>query len=288
MQTRRVELVTAIANWTRSPVTTALGASTLAELAPGRYRFGLGAIPPSWSQDWHGLDGSHPVERMRDFVAAVRAAWTSGPGRPAAHEGPFYSFRDYERPTEPAHGPIPLYLAGNRPRMIELAGEVADGAIFAFLHSAEWLREVGLPTVERGLARAGRSRSSFDVGHIVFCAVAGSEAEAYDLLRPGLAFHFPRFRDILADHGFADELHGAVSDRAVEAMCIAGTPQQVRDKLRRYEGIVDWPCLMPPLGLPPAVSREQVRRIIDAFRQPAAAVAPAAPAAAQAPPAPAS
>ncbi len=71
-------------------------------------------------------------------------------------------------------------------------------------------------------------------------------------------------------------------------MCIAGTPQQVRDKLRRYEGIVDWPCLMPPLGLPPEVSREQVRRIIDAFRQPPGAVALAAPRAPAAPQAPAS
>lgn len=262
-----MELVTAIANWTRSPVTTALGASTLAELAPGRYRFGLGVIPPSWTRDWHGLDGTSPVERMRDFAGAVRAAWASGPGRPASHDGPFYRFAGYERPVEGQHGPIPLYLAGNRPRMIELAGEIADGAIFAFLHPAEWLRDTGVPLIERGLAAAGRPRSAIDVGHVVLCAVAGSEAEAYDLLRPGLAFHFPHFRDILAGHGFEAGPAGFVDDGVVEAMCIAGTPQQVRRKLRRYEGIVDWACLMPPVGLPPDVSREQVRRIIDAFRQ---------------------
>jgi alkanesulfonate monooxygenase SsuD/methylene tetrahydromethanopterin reductase-like flavin-dependent oxidoreductase (luciferase family) len=252
-RTSTVELFSAVVTPSRSPVTTALGAATVAELAPGRYRLGLGALARRWSESWHDLDGARPVERMRDFAAAVRAAWQGAPGRPATHSGPFYRIPSYERPTPPPEEEIPLYLAANRPRMIELAGEIADGAIFAFLHPADWLRT-------RGRELLGRAGRTVDVGLVLFCAVGDSTAAARDLLRPGLEFHMPNARDVFAGHGFEH-----VSDRMIDTLCLAGTPEEARAQLRRYDGAVDWVCLMPPMGLAPEVSREQVLWIMETF-----------------------
>jgi alkanesulfonate monooxygenase SsuD/methylene tetrahydromethanopterin reductase-like flavin-dependent oxidoreductase (luciferase family) len=262
-RTSRVEIVSAIATWTRTPVATALAATTSAELSAGRYRLGLGAIPRSWSEDWHGIPYDDPVARMRDYVAAVRVAWRSGPGQAVDYHGTHYSFTGYARPSQPPEEPIPLYLGASRERMTELAGELADGIILSSILPASFLREVSWPALERGLARSGRERAELDVGSVVFCAVDDDVAAARDLMRACVALHAARFPDLSARAGFEEETGliaravaagehnhaaAAVSDAMVEAMAVVGSADDVRQKLTRYEGLVDWPVLMPPVG----------------------------------------
>jgi alkanesulfonate monooxygenase SsuD/methylene tetrahydromethanopterin reductase-like flavin-dependent oxidoreductase (luciferase family) len=281
-RTRAAELMTSITTWTRTPLTTALAVATLAELSGGRYRLGLGAMPRAWSERWHDVDSSRPVERMRDFIAAIRAVQDAKPGLSVDHEGPFYRVRGYEPISQRTPARVPLYLGATRPRMAELAGEVADGVAFNAIHSVPWLRDVMSPALVAGLDRAGRRRRDFDAGILLYCAIADDEARAFDLARPGLAFYFavPYFADVLRHHGWDKELErgrealarrdvvGAtreVSDDMVEAMTIAGTPRQVREKLRRYETHVDWVELVTPLENPPEVTRELTARILSTF-----------------------
>ena len=279
-RTTRVEIVSAIATWTRTPVAAALAATTSAELSGDRYRLGLGAIPRSWSEDWHGIPYTDPVERMRDYVGAIRAAWRSRPGEPVDYAGSHYSFTGYQRPAPPSGVPIPLYLGASRRRMTELAGEIADGIVLSSLTTLRLLHELAWPALERGFARAGRTRESFEVGSVVFSAISDDPDEARDLMRLCVAHHAARFPDLTVKAGFAGALEAigpavaagdhvtaaaAVSDEMVEEIAVVGTPAQVRDKLVRYEGLVDWPVLMPPIGLPPEVSRAQIERIIDTF-----------------------
>ena len=205
-RTTRVEIVSAIATWTRTPVAAALAATTSAELSDGRYRLGLGAIPRTWSEDWHGIEYGDPVERMRDYVAAIRVAWSSRPGAPAHHEGPYYRFHGYERPSPPPAAPIPVYLGASRERMTELAGEVADGVVFSSILPVAWLSDVSWPALERGFERAGRLRESFDAGSVVFCAIADTTEAARDRMRLCVAHHAVRFPDITRRAGFEAEL----------------------------------------------------------------------------------
>ena len=88
--TSRAELFTSVVGWTRTPVTAALAATTLQDLSRGRYRLGLGTMPREWSEGWHDVEYSRPVSRMRDYVAAIRAAWSARPGEPVDHTGPYY------------------------------------------------------------------------------------------------------------------------------------------------------------------------------------------------------
>lgn len=281
-RTRTAELVTTVTTWTRTPVTTALGAATLAELSGGRYRIGLGAMPSRWNERWHDIDPSRPVERMRDFVAAVRAVLRSEPGHPIDHDGPFYRIRGYEPPSAMTRISVPLYIGATRRRMTELAGEIADGVVFNAVHSVDWLRDVAWPALRSGLDRAGRRRTDLDAGLLVYCAIDEDEERAFDLARPALAFYFgvPYFAHVLRHHGWSDALERgrealarndraaaarAVSDDMVEAMTIAGTPRDVRAKLARYEDQVDWIVLTTPLGNAPDVTREMTARILSTF-----------------------
>lgn len=287
--TARATIVSGIATWTRTPVTAAHAAKTIANISGGRYRLGLGPMPKAWSEDWHGVDYARPVERMRDYVGAIRAALAAGPAAPATHEGAFYAIRNFTgKPMVPEHE-VPIDLAATRPRMTELAGEIADGVLFNTMASPEWLARDGGDALARGLERGGRSRRDLTVGVLRICTVDDDPARAYDLARPGLAFYWgiPYFADALRFHGFDEELAAAdalarreastgfdwaarvaaVSDRMVRTMCIAGTPEQVRLRVRDYEGHCDWLELAGSVGNPPDVAREQTARIIETFRR---------------------
>lgn len=287
-RTRVAELVTAVATWTRTPVTTALAAATLTELSGGRWRAGLGAMPRRWNEGWHDIDPSRPVDRMRDFVAAVRAVLAAGPGGTVDHDGPFYRIHGYARPAGQRPVRVPLYVGATRRSMTELAGEVADGVVFNVVHSLAWLREIGAPALQAGLDRAGRKRSDFDIGLLAYCAIDDDEGRAFDLARSALAFYFelPYFAELLRKSGWTEQLERgraavarhdaaaaarAVTDDMVDAMAIAGTPRTVRAKLARYEGQVDWVVLTTPIGNAPDVTRGLTARILSTFATPPAA-----------------
>ncbi|MCY4086230.1 MAG: LLM class flavin-dependent oxidoreductase [Actinomycetia bacterium] len=273
------DLFTSIAGWTRTPVATALGALTASELCSGRFRLGLGPMPKVWSEQWHGVDYSQPVVRMREFVSAVRAACRSRATAPAEHAGRLYSFAGYTRPSVTPQRPVPIYLGATRPGMTHLAGEIADGLIANAVHSVAWLRDVQLPALEAGLEAAGRAREGVDVGALVICAIDDDRDGAVELVRRAISFYFvaPYFRDLLVEHGFTRDLEQgqaafkagareaaarAVSDELVETVALCGTGSEVRRKLERYVGLVDWLMLSPPIGHVPEIARVQMERIV--------------------------
>ena len=281
-RTSRIRVASTVATWTRTPVTTAVGAAALDELSGGRFVLGLGTMPKEWSEGWHDVSYERPVERMRDFVATIRACWAATPEQPVERDGPFYRVHGYAPLGVRPARPIPIYLGTTRMRMTELAGEIADGVCINHLNSVSWLQERALPALAAGLARAGRDRSALAVGLAVYCALADSEAAAFELIRPTLAFYFPvpYFADLLRHLGYDDELArgqaamaagdipgaiGCISDEIIDTIAVAGTPAQARAKLRRYDGLVDWVELMAPLGHPPAVTRGQIEAQIATF-----------------------
>ncbi|MCY4025806.1 MAG: LLM class flavin-dependent oxidoreductase [Acidobacteria bacterium] len=277
-RTKRVELVTSVVHWTRTPVTFALGASTLAALSGGRFRMGLGTSPRNVSERWYDISYERPVERLRDLAAAIRAAWAASPGSPVSYEGPFYRISSYEHQL-PDWAPVPLYFGVTRPGAIELAGEVGDGVVFNLMLSLDWLIGHALPALDRGLVLGGRTRGDIDVGALAIAAVSDDPDEARELARPGIGFYFsvPYLAPLLDFHGFGEELErgsaawaardeagmtAAVTNRMVDALSLAGTPEQIAHKLEHYAEHMDFVELMPPLGHPREVTIEQTQRII--------------------------
>jgi alkanesulfonate monooxygenase SsuD/methylene tetrahydromethanopterin reductase-like flavin-dependent oxidoreductase (luciferase family) len=277
MRTRRAELVSGIVNWTRTPVTTALGAATMASLAPGRYRLGLGAMARTWSEDWHEIDAARPVARMRDYIAAIRSALSARPDSPATYEGSYYRHRNYMPLGGVPDSPIPIQLGATRPHMVELGAELCNGLVLHSMLTVERLRTSVTDAINAGLRRSGRSREEIDVGMHFYSAVADDEEAAFAMLRPTLALHMLAYTDVLQEEGFAAEMErlsraaargdreamlAAVSDELIDNVAVAGTARQVKTKLRRYEELIDWPVFMPPADLDPEPSRAQVERMI--------------------------
>jgi len=263
--TQRLELMTSIAvAFARNPMLLAQMGHDLNAYSKGRFILGLGSqikphIAKRFSMPW-----SHPAARMREFILAMRAVWDCWyGGKPLQFRGEFYNhtlMTPMFTPTNTQHGAPRVFLAAVGPLMTEVAGEVADGLIAHGFTTERYLREVTLPAVEMGLAKAGRSRASFAISCPVF-VVTGADERSWQASRDGvckqIAFYgsTPAYRGVLELHGWGplqtelnrlsklgrwDEMGGLIDDRILDAFAVVAEPDQVAHKLKqRYAGAID-------------------------------------------------
>ena len=185
----------------------------LQDLSGGRFTLGLGTQVRAHVERRYGVPWTRPAARMREYVLALRAIWSAWEtGEPLHFEGEFSSHTLMPpafRPRPQPHGAPPVWLAAVRERMIEVAGEVADGLLVHPLQSPRYLEEVVRPALARGAARAGRDPSAIGVSVAQLVATTPAELEA---VRARVAFYgsTPGYRHVLALHGLDDlfgELH---------------------------------------------------------------------------------
>lgn len=283
--TSRIQLCLGIAlAFTRSPLITALTALDLDELSGGRFTLGLGSGVQRLNEDWHNVPFGKAVPHLRETVALVRLLMAQAHrGEPIAFQGDYYqvNIRGYRRPYKPVRERLPIILAGVGPAMLALAGEVADGWLGHELNSPEFIRDTILPRIASGIARSGRARAAFDARASVVCAISTDGREARRQAAGTVAFYATvrTYAPLFAFHGFGEEaariqqlfragdhagMVDAVPDAMVDTYTAAGTVDEVRARLRRYEEVADSVRLAPPrYFVEPEVTRSQLGRIIE-------------------------
>ena len=256
-RTGRIRLGTGVVPiYTRTPATMAQTAATLAELSSGRLVLGLGVSHRPVVEGWHGQTIDKPVSEMREYVAILRAILAGG--EPPAGEKWQTGFRlGMElRPD------LPIYVAGLSPRMLRLAGEVADGVIL-WLCNPDYIRDVVVPEVAAGREKAGKPLEGFDVVAAVPSACVDDAGTAYASQRRDLIpyFSLPFYRAMLERSGFADDIaafdeaagrgdgdamQAAISDAFLGVLTAVGEPDAVRAGIARYrEAGATSPCVGP-------------------------------------------
>jgi len=184
----------------RHPVTTAQAALTLSEQTGGRYILGLGVSHKASMEQQLGLKLDDPLGVTREYVAVLRGAFGDG----ARFEGRHY--RVQWSMALPGRLPAPpIYLAGLSAKMLELAGEIADGVVL-WLCDPRYIKTVAVPALERGRRRAGKALEGFEIVAAVPLAVTDEPAKARDAFRGELARYLslPFYRAMLEASG-----HGA-------------------------------------------------------------------------------
>jgi len=244
---------------TRSPVLIAQTAMTLAHLSGGRFLLGLGVSGAQVIEGLHGTPFGHPLARMRETVAIVRATFTGDKVGFAGsqHQIPLPGSRAMRVSLPPVS--VPVYLASLSPRMLELTGEIADG----------WLGTSFVPEgasayfthLDAGLARAGRTRADLDICQgaeinlvdeaDLAATLAGRKKElAFSLGGMGSAtanfYHDAYSRQGWADvaarvrerwqAGDRDGAAALVTDEMILATTLIGTPDMVRERLKTWRG----------------------------------------------------
>jgi probable F420-dependent oxidoreductase len=264
--TERVTIGTAIAiAFGRSPLTLAHSGFDLACYAGGRFVLGLGSQVKPHIERRFSMPWSQPARRMRELILATRAIWRSWQnGTRLDFRGDFYShtlMTPFFSPPPHEWGPPPVFLAGVGERMTEVAGEVADGFFVHPFTTDRYLREVTIPALARGRARA----ETTGLDGLVLCgpvfACAGRDevelAAAVAGTRKQIAFYgsTPAYRGVLELHGWGDvqpeltrlskegrwaDMGDVIDDELLHAFAVVGDPDAVATGLReRYEGVLD-------------------------------------------------
>lgn len=266
-KTRTIEVGTGIQlAFARSPMVTALTAMDLDDLSGGRFNLGLGSGVRRLNEKWHGVSFGSPVKHFRETIEVIRTLTSLlHTGKALTYEGEYYDLdiRGLKRPWPPRREKIPIFVAAVGPLMAKLAGSHADGWIGHELNSVQWVADVILPNVDRGLRESGRARNDFRVVLTVCCAVNSDRREAIRQVARTIAFYATvrTYRDFFAASGFgeqADEIGGlfragneegmfaAVPEEMVHTFGAAGTPDEVRARLKELEPLADVLNLSPP------------------------------------------
>ena len=210
----RLDIGTKIAvAFARSPMTLAYTAHDLNELSGGRLKLGLGSQVAAHITRRFSMTWSAPTARMREYVLALHAIWNSWrTGERLAFEGRFYShtlMTPYFTPRVEQPAPPRVWLAAVGPKMAEAAAEVSDGIILHGFWTQRYFDTVMAPAIERGLAKAGRSRSDIEITAGGF-AITGADEKALaaqrEQVRSQVAFYgsTPAYRGVWEAHDLGD------------------------------------------------------------------------------------
>lgn len=262
--TSNVELGTGIAvAFARSPMNLAQIAWDLQSASEGRFILGLGSqirphITKRFSMPW-----SHPAARMREMILAIRAIWACwNDGTKLDFQGDFYThtlMTPFFDPGPNAHGNAKIFLAGVGEKMTEVAGEVCDGFLCHGFTTERYLREVTLPALERGAAKAGRTLADIEISGPAFVVTGNDEVEMAASVagtKQQIAFYgsTPAYKGVLELHGWGGlqeelnkmskegkwkEMGELITDDILDTFAVVAEPEKVAEGINaRYGDIV--------------------------------------------------
>ncbi len=262
---------------TRSLPSLAMGFATLGSIAPGRVLAGLGVSSRTVVERWHGREFPPPIAFMREFVPAFRAALA---GERIDLDSELLQVRGFRLTLLPPE-PVPVMLAAMNPRMLRLAGELADAVQLTWCPPDEVPALVA--QIHEGARAAGRDPAEVEVVASFF-GYAGSRPElaleryrrfvlAYALQgthRTAFMASIPEIEEA-ARRWSAGDRAGAlrlVGDDAVHRLCAIGPDALLhRVDALRAAGI-DTPVLLPAGAEPGDFegSRESIEVLASALR----------------------
>ena len=236
-----------VASYTRPPTLAAMGFATLASLAPGRIVAGFGASSPIVVGDWHGIPFESPFTTTREYIEIFQTAME---GEKFTYSGERLQSRGFRLGMEVPR-PVPIWLGAMGPRMLALAGRLADGVFLTWCPPNEVAER--LEHVVEGAEAAGRRLSDIEV-ICSFWAYSGDRPEvarermrrtilAYSMVPTHRRCFLGCFPGLLAaeeawQSGDRRKALGYVTDEVVDASCALGEEAvRARIKALTAEGV---------------------------------------------------
>ncbi len=263
VNTERVELGTSVAiAFPRSPMVVANASWDLQNASRGRFVLGIGPQIRPHNEKRFSVPWTAPAPRLREYVQAVRAIWTSWQtGEKLNFRGQHYTFTlmpPYFVP--PSTGQMPVTLAAVGEHSLRLAGEIADGVRLHGFCTRRYVEEMIIPRIREGMARTGCMREHFEItggGFVATGKDAEATAEAFEIVRGRVAFYgsTPGYWGVLELHGYGDlgrelnamskagkwnEMAGRIPDDLVHFFAAVGTHREIAGKIAdRFGGVSD-------------------------------------------------
>ena len=268
--TSRIKLGTSISSvYVRSAPTIAMAAACVDHYSQGRFILGLGSSHKVQVEPEHGLEFSAPIPRVRDTVDIVRRLLRDG--NLVNYRGEVTNIDTFDLHFPVLRADMPIYLAAVFPKMLEIAGEISEGILLTWC-TPEYAR-IGAGHVAAGAARGGRAADTVEVATLLSVSAAGAGDGGMRRVAATYAGRFPRYRRLMAEAGFADEVEmvrrawregnvdeaeNLVPDGLIDRMSLPSDPEARRDRLAEYrEAGITLPIIAPRVSGPNALASAQ-------------------------------
>jgi len=230
VDTETIMLGTSIVQtWSRHPVTLAQQAQVVADLAPGRFRLGIGPSHKASIESVYGADFQAPLGHLSEYVDILKPLIQQAG---IEFDGRWYSA------NANISGPlnVPVLTSALRPGAFELAGSKADGVI-SWVCPYFYLRDTAMPALKEGARKAGRDTPPMVV-HTPLCVTEEIEA-AREGVRSRLGYFpsSPFYANMFVEAGFAPAPDAGWTDEMLDAVLISGDEDTVA---ARIQEIFDW------------------------------------------------
>lgn len=279
VRTERLRLgVGVVPVYTRPPALIAMSAAALQSLSGGRFSLGLGTSTEIVVEQWMGLSLDRPLARMRETVEAVQLALS---GSKVSLEGETLHMQEF-RLQLPDVEPVAVLLGALGPRMIELAGEIADGVILSQAGRS------ALPTILEdywmAVESSGRERDDVEVVQRIAVAVDEEEDTLRQVFRRELAGYGRTkfYNDFFVRQGLLEPEEASamreawargegraaaatISDRMVEQCFVFGSADVCRARLAEYRRAgITTPVIIPvSIDPDPEVRHTRRRQVLE-------------------------
>ena len=228
-QTSSVLMGTAIVpNMPRHPIIMAQQAIAVGQLAPGRFRLGIGPSHQTTMENTFGFTFAKPLSRLGEYLDIVSALLITGE---VNVDGEFYTAHT-RTPTAPD---IPVMASALRSASYEFCGARGIPAL-SWVCPAAYLRDTALPAMQRGAERAGHETPPL-IAHVPVCLSEDRDA-VRDAVRQQLS-NYPRapfYVRMFTDAGFPEASEGTWSDGMVDGTVVWGSREDVIGGLHRWLG----------------------------------------------------
>jgi 5,10-methylenetetrahydromethanopterin reductase len=267
-----------INNWTRNIGLLAATFLTMDDLAPDRIICGIGAWWDPLAKNV-GIERRKPLTAMRETVDVLRRLLNM---ERVTFHGEFHHVDGIE--LDVVHGRreprnVPIMIGATGDRMMELTGEISDGAVLNYCVPPEY-NDRALELLEKGAQKSGRTLADIDRPQLVVCSVDHDHEKAIDHSRGLLTQYLAQQPHIAMASGVSQEVVAEIQsilgwpatkeqiDRAkhlvpedlIHKITASGTPEEARAKVDEYRKHGSTcPILYPVSG--------DVRLLVDTFAQ---------------------
>ena len=241
-----------INNWTRNIGLLAATFLTLDDLAPNRIICGIGAWWDPLAKNV-GIERRKPLLAMRETIEVMRRLLRM---ENVTFHGEFHHVTGIE--LDVVHGRrearhVPIYIGATGDQMMELTGEIADGAVLNYCVPPEY-NDKAMELLDVGAKKAGRRAENLDRPQLIVCSVDNDRKKAIEaakwLLTQYLAQQphiakasgvseqvVKQVQSILGWPATKEQVHEAmqyVPDDFVLKISATGTPAEARAKVQEY------------------------------------------------------
>lgn len=262
LSTEKIQLATGLISlFIRTPTLTAMSALSLDEISNGRMNLGLGVSYEQALKQRHGISADKPFQFLKEYIDIIRGISSQ---EKFSYQGKIFQLDNFRLGYKPFRERMPIFVGAHNPKMLEFAGEFADGVLLNVITVDE------LPGfikhIEIGARRAGRDLEEIEIASFFNCCVSEDKQVRMDGLknRMGWFLVMPHILNRLKREGrFRSEAEAAesilssekiderkildlASDDLIDHLCVTDPPGQILNRVDdfRSKGIT-LPILFP-------------------------------------------